>query len=187
MRALPDLPLAHAVVQGMDELFAGALHPLLTPAHLLVLTGLGLLLGQGERGRLMRAVGIFSLAAAAGLAAACNRDGAGVPPPTLIGLGLAIGALVSLALPWPEWVRWSAAAAAGLALGWDSAPDAGTGGLALVKMALGAWLSLTLAVLNVAHYSARLPAYRWVQTGVRVVGSWIVAIGILMLAFALRR
>lgn len=182
-----NLPLAHAVVQGMDELIAGALHPLLTPAHLLVLVGLGLLLGQAAPGRLMPAVGIFFLSAAAGLAAGCSRAGTQVPAPALIGLGLALGALVSLARPWPDQVRWIAAAAAGMALGWDSAPDAGTSGMALVKMALGAWISLTLTVLNIAHYSARLPAYRWVQTGVRIVGSWIVAIGILMLAFALRR
>lgn len=180
------LPLAHAVVQGMDEFLVGALHPLFTPVHLLVLAGLGLLLGQAAAGQLAGA-GIFCLGAATGLAAAVLGTGGGAPAPGLIGLGLALGALVAAALPWPAWVRWTAAAGAGLALGWDSAPEASANGWALAKAALGAWAGLTLTVLNIAHYSARLPGARWVQTGVRVVGSWIVAIGILMLAFALRR
>lgn len=177
--------LAHTVGQGLDEFIVGALHPLFTPAHLLVLVGLGLLLGQAATGRLA-AAGVFSLAAAVGVAVGL-RAGGGVPEPGLIGLGLALGGLVAVAIPPPGWVRWAAAAAAGLALGGDSTPEAAASGWVLAKAALGAWAGLTLIVLNIAHYTARLPHARWAQTGVRIVGSWIVAIGILMLAFSLRR
>lgn len=178
-------PLAHLVLQGMDEFIAGALHPLLTSAHVLVLVGLGLLLRPAAPARLVAAVGVFSLGAAAGLAATCRWAIPGVPLPVLSGLALGLGGLVALAMPPPGWVRWTAAALAGLALGWDSTPE--VAGMAAAKAALGAWAALTLLVLNVAHYSARLPGARWSQTGVRIIGSWIVAISILMLAFWLRR
>ncbi len=171
----------------MDEFIAGALHPLLTPSHLLVLVGLGLFLGQAAVPRPEAAAGVFSLGAASGLAATYILRGPGAPPAMLLGRGLGVGGLVSAAMTWPIGVRWTLAAVAGVALGWDSTPEAGTSGVALAKAALGLWAGLTLVVLNVAHYSARLPGSPWAQKGVRIIGSWIVAVGILMLAFSLKR
>ena len=107
--------------------------------------------------------------------------------PILITLGLCVGGLVALAAPLPTWVRLAACAAAGLVLGSDSGTDSGIKGLAMAKMLLATWVSLLFCVGDIAFYSSRLPPYQWVQTGIRVVGSWIVAVALLMLAFALRR
>ena len=87
----------------------------------------------------------------------------------------------------PTWAYVIVGAAAGLALGMDSGVDPGTTGVATAKTLAATWVSLFVWVVNLAFYSARLPMYQWVQIGVRVAGSWIVAIAFLMLAFALRR
>ena len=56
-----------------------------------------------------------------------------------------------------------------------------------MKILFATWVSLVLFVVNAAFYVSLLPRLQWVQTGIRVAGSWIVAIALLMLAFALRR
>ncbi len=84
-------------------------------------------------------------------------------------------------------MRIAVAVIAGLALGLDSGPGPGVAAWPAGKTLFATWVSLFVWAVNVAFYSARLPALQWVQTGVRVVGSWIVAIAFLMLAFALRR
>ena len=69
----------------------------------------------------------------------------------------------------------------------DSGVNPGTAGWATAKTLFATGLSLFVWVVNVAYYSSRLPTYQWMKIGVRVVGSWIVAIAFLMLAFSLRR
>ncbi len=178
---------AHAVVPGTSDYIAGFLHPFLTPPHLLVLVSLGLFLGQHPLRPLVPAAGVFAMAAALGILATCVHAVTGVPPVVLIVLGLCIGGLVASAAFDKAWMRLAACAATGLALGLDSGVDPGVAGPGMAKTLGATWAGLTLGVVNVAHYSAQLPARRWVQTGVRIVGAWSVAVGILMLAFALRR
>ena len=43
---LPAAARAHSTIQGLEGFSAGALHPLTTPAHLLVIAALGLFIGQ---------------------------------------------------------------------------------------------------------------------------------------------
>ena len=171
----------------MGEFVGGFLHPLLTPPHLLVLVSVGLLFGQERPLRLRRPMSVFAFFAALGLAAAGVRAISGVSQTVIIVIGLFAGGLVALAAPLPGWVRPAIGVAAGLALGIDSGVDPGTAGVATVKMLSATWVSLFVWVVNLAFYSARLPVYQWVQIGVRVIGSWIVAIAFMMLAFALRR
>ena len=185
--ALPARAQAHAAVQGMGEFVGGFLHPLLTPAHLLVLVSLGLLFGQERPLRLRRPMSVFAFCAALGLVATGVGAVGGVPQTFLIVIGLFVGGLVALAVPLPSWVRMAAGAAAGLALGMDSGVDPGTASMATAKTLFATWASLCVWVVNLAFYSARLPTYQWVQIGVRVAGSWIVAIAFMMLAFTLRR
>ncbi len=178
---------AHTPIKGAGEVVSGFLHPFFTPTHLLVLLSVGLLLGQRLPLRLQWPLSVFAAFAAVGLSITAIYAVAGVPQSILIALGLCAGGLVALAVPLPSWVRLTACAAAGLALGSDSGADPGTTGMVMARMLFATWVSLTLCVGNTAFYSSRLPSYQWVQTGIRVVGSWIVAIALLMLAFALRR
>ena len=184
---LPTRLEAHAAIKGMGEFVSGFLHPLLTPLHLLVLLSLGLLMGQRRPLDLERPMAGFAGFAAVGLLTTAVGINAGASPAILIVIGLCAGSLVALAMPLPTWARVLACAAAGLALGLDSGMDPGATGAATAKTLCATWISLSLCVADVAFYSSRLPKYQWVQTGIRVAGSWIVAIGMLMLAFALRR
>ena len=104
----------------------------------------------------------------------------------LIVIGLITGMFVVIGLPMPLWVKLAVCGMAALALALDSGVDAGVNGTATVKILAAIWVSLVLCLVNLAFYVSRLPTVRWVQTGVRVVGSWIVAIAFLLLAFALR-
>ena len=183
----PTSAEAHTAIKGAGEFVSGFLHPFLTPTHLLVLLSLGLLLGQRLPLRLQWPLAVFASFAAVGLSTTAAHVVAGVPQPVLIALGLCVGGLVVLAVPLPTWVRLVACAVAGLVLGLDSGADPGIKGVVAARMLLATWVSLLFCVGDIAFYSARLPPYRWVQTGIRVVGSWIVAIALLMLAFSLRR
>ena len=44
-----------------------------------------------------------------------------------------------------------------------------------------------LCVVNAAFFVSLLPSLPWARTGWRIIASWIVAIALMMLAFALRR
>ncbi len=184
---VPTHAEAHTPIKGAGEVVSGFLHPFLTPTHLLVLLSVGLLLGQRLPLRLQWPLMVFAVFAATGLSVTALHDIAGESQTILIVLGLCSGGLVALAAPLPPWVRLAACAAAGLALGLDSGVDPGTTSVAMARILIATWVSLMLCVGDIAFYSSRLPAYHWVQTGIRVVGSWIVAIALLMLAFSLRR
>jgi hypothetical protein len=70
----------------------------------------------------------------------------------------------------------------------DSGADIGGKPLAIAGTLLGTWVSLGIGLINIAYYVS-LAAERerkWIGIGLRIAGSWIFAISLLMLAFALR-
>ena len=185
--SLPTKAQAHTPIPGMGEVGSGLLHPLLTPSHLLVLLALGFLLGQQRPLRLGLPMAVFAVAAAVGLLVTATGLITGVLTPPLMLIALPAGGLVALALPLPFMVRLSICGVAALVLGLDSGVDAGLTRFAAGKTLTANWVSLCLCVVNIAFYISLLPPLQWVQTGVRIVGSWLVAIALLMLAFALKR
>lgn len=178
---------AHTAVPGLGEFASGFLHPFFTPPHLLALLALGLLLGQRQPLCLKAPAVTFVVFAAAGLLLTLSGVFTGVYLPVLIALSLCAGALVVVAWPLPPWLLMAACAAVALAVSLDSGVDAGTRGADAAKILFATWASLVLFVVNAAFYISLLPKLQWVQTGIRVAGSWIVAIALLMLAFAFRR
>jgi hypothetical protein len=96
------------------------------------------------------------------------------------------GLLVALEATLPAWLRLLPFAAAALALGCDSSADVGPG-VSVGKVLCGTWVSLSLVLINVAFYVSLRPEKPWARIGLRVLGSWIVAISFLLIAFALRR
>ena len=178
---------AHTTFQGLGEFASGFLHPLTTPPHLLVLLALGLWLGQHAPLQIKDPALAFAGTAAAGLLLTGARHISGVYPPVLIIVGLCIGIFVVIGLPMPLWIKLATCGVAAFVVALDSGVDAGVSGAATAKILAATWVSLVLCLINLAFYVSLLPRVRWVQTGVRVVGSWIVAIAFLLLAFALRR
>lgn len=179
--------LAHTTFPGLGEYASGFLHPFTTPAHLLILLALGLWLGQRAPLRVKEPAAAFAAAAAIGLALTTARPGATVNPAVLSVLGLIVGGCIVLALPTPLWVKLIVCAIAALTLGLDSGADAATPPGSAVKTLVANWAALVLCVVNAAFYVSLLPTARPAQIGVRVVGSWIVAVAVLLLAFAWRR
>ncbi len=176
LAALPAAALAHAPIPGVGAFWNGALHPLLALPHLLFLAAFGLLLGQ----HVPRASRIGLPAFAAGLAPSVAL--AGSPGPAVAGLAAAsavAGLLVAVG-------RAPAAAVVPLALagaalvGLDSAPEGAapaTAPLARAGVIAGALLIVVLA----GGLAAAL-ARPWQKLGLRVGGSWIAAVSLLVLA-----
>jgi hydrogenase/urease accessory protein HupE len=182
--AQPVSSHAHLVTTGLGPFYDGVSHFALTPEDLLPALALSLLAGQGgaRAGRLA----LFALPAAwlAGGLAGLSFPAGTVPALTTASF-LVLGGLV--------------AAEARLPLGWLAGLTALVGlmhgygnGAALSAARLGplglVGIASTLFVL-VALASALAVALRdsWGRIAVRVAGSWIAAIGLLLLGWALRR
>ncbi|HZX24180.1 MAG TPA: HupE/UreJ family protein [Woeseiaceae bacterium] len=178
---LPAAAHAHSPVEGMNEFYNGVLHPLLVPAHILLILATGLFIGQRGPRENRLALPAFFLAAAAGLALA----GAGVAPDTVGGLLLAgttaIGLLTAAGRRAPLPLYPAAGAFAGFFLGFDSTPEALDGReriLALVGTGVGLNLWLIYAC-GIADFFSKKP---WQRVGLRILGSWVAASSILVLA-----
>jgi urease accessory protein len=177
---------AHAPVKGMGDLFNGLLHPLTTPAHLLIVLGLGLWIGQRTPLNLKTPMLVFAPLSAAALLGTMTGAVTTVHPSFLLALALVAGALVALDKPLPTLWAGALFALAALGLGFDSGVDSTTTATVL-KTLLGTWISLLLLVVDIAIYISLCTKKPWQKIGVRVVGSWIVAISLLVLAFALKK
>lgn len=178
---LPVTAHAHSPVEGMNEFYNGVLHPLLVPAHILLILATGLFLGQRGPRENRLALPAFFLAGAAGLALA----GSGAAPETVRGLLLAgtmaIGLLTAVGRRAPLPLYPAAGAFAGFFLGLDSAPEALEGReriLALVGTGLGLNLWLIYAC-GIADFFSKKP---WQRIGLRILGSWLAASSLLVLA-----
>ena len=182
----PATAQAHTVVQGMSEFVNGLLHPLTTPAHVLVLLGLGLMLGQRTPLNLRTPIFVFVPLSAIALLLTQTQFIQSVYQPLLISIALCVATLVALERALPPAATGVLLGAAALALGFDSAPGSGTRG-AVLKTLLGTWVCLVLVVFDLAFYISSCKKWKWGKIGMRVLGSWIIAISLLVLAFSFRR
>ena len=57
----------------------------------------------------------------------------------------------------------------------------------MAKTLFGTWVSLNLWIINFSFYTSICPQRKWVQIGLRIAGSWITAISLMVLAFALKK
>ena len=75
-------------------------------------------------------------------------------------------------------------AAAAFAIGFDSGPAKGSTPV-VIKTLLGTWLMVVFLLFDVAYYTSLATRNHWPKVGVRILGSWIIAISLLMLAFSM--
>jgi hydrogenase/urease accessory protein HupE len=179
---------AHTAVKGMSSFMSGALHPVLTPAHVLVLLGLGLMIGQHVPLRLGLAVGAFAPTAAVGLAVTTTGAFTAVHPAVLSLVAFCLGGFVAWGRQLPVPVCSLSVAAGAMVLGMDSGVESG-GAKVVIETLGGTWVSLNILFLSLIYYVslAAEAQKQWLAIGIRVAGSWILAISVLMLAFALRK
>ena len=103
----------------------------------------------------------------------------------LLVLALATGLLVALARPLPEAVGCALGAATGFAIALDSPPEVLSVREANL-MLIGTGFGATLLLIVVVEAASRLRG-GWPRIGARILGSWIAASAILVLALRLAR
>jgi hydrogenase/urease accessory protein HupE len=177
---------AHTKIKGMGEFVSGLAHPLTTPAHVLILLALGLMLGQHTPIKLKMPVLVFVPLSAVALFLTTTRFAATVPQPILICFALCAAILVALEKAIPPVAVGVLLAAAALAIGFDSAVENGTTAV-VIKTLLGIWVALVAVLFDLAFYVSRCTEKKWMKVAIRVIGSWIIAISLLVLAFSLRK
>lgn len=170
---------AHTIIEGVSGFPGGLLHPLLVPAHALLLVTLGLIAGAqtAEQRRILMPLFPLALITAVVLiilAFAYDSQNA------ILWLCVVNGALLALAWPLPVIVPAALIAAGGIALMLDSVPA-----LLSVRDTLsalsGTAFSATALFTLLAILSARATR-PWLLVGRRIVGSWAVASAALVLA-----
>jgi hydrogenase/urease accessory protein HupE len=175
---------AHLVNTGLGPYYDGISHLALTPEDLLPTIALGLLAGlRGKafgRRLLFYLPVVWLLGGVAGLLAPIP---VGAPVVTAVSF-LVFGGLVAADAKLPLGLVTTLAALLGLVHG-------GLNGAAMAQdgLGVGGLLGIATAVFVVVTLSSafvtslRAP---WTRIAVRVAGSWIVAIGLLMIGWALR-
>jgi hydrogenase/urease accessory protein HupE len=185
MLVLPVPSYAHLVNTGLGPVYDGVLHFALTPEDFLPALALALLAGQrGPRAGRLVLVALPAAWFVGGLL--------GLAIPTIQSAAAAITSLSFLALGGlvaaearlrPEWVT-ALAAVAGLLHGYPNGAamsQAKLGSLGVIGIVSTLFVTVALAAAMVV--AIRAP---WGRIAVRVAGSWIVAIGLLLLGWSFR-
>jgi len=173
---------AHTAAKEVGDFYAGFLHPLTALEHVLSFVAFGLLIGQ-QGHKASAAVLVFSLMLMLGAAVALW-----VPAIPYVGLAnifsaVLLGGLIAAAWPLPVLVTQGLAVVFGLSHGLANGsaitsairPYLFIPGIGLAGLVVAAWgIILTDFVLR--------QKAGWMRIALRVAGSWIAAIGILVLA-----
>jgi len=173
---------AHLVSTELGPLYDGAAHPLVSPQDLLTILGLAILAAYGGATSGRRLIASLTLAWAAGVCIgfAVVEGPLGFPVATAAVI-LVLGVLGVSKLRIPSGVLVAASAVIGFARGVMNGSAA--------RNADGQWLSVLGIVLGVFVLGALLTGGgKWLESrrfavALRVVGSWIAAIGLLMLGW----
>ncbi len=179
LAALPATAHAHAF-PGAGDFYGGMLHMLSALETLTPTIALGMLAAQQGRDAAVRVLGIAPLALLAGAAigAALGR----VPDLGVLELGamLVLGVLVAGAWPLPRAALLALAAIVGLTLGFANGGEIGAGA-SIWRFAPGVAIG-GLLVLAYTISAVRWLTAGWTRIAVRVAGSWIAAVGLMVLA-----
>ena len=179
-----SVPLAHLVTTGLGPFYDGLLHFVETPQDVLPVVALSLFAGlRGARqGRLV----LFLLTAAwlvgglAGPSLSIPRFGPAAAAASLLLCGLLLA--TNAAFPAPATALF--AAAIGLAHGLENG-----GALAGTRAGVPGLAGILAAIFVVSALAAALVVSlraAWARIAVRVAGSWIAAIGLLLVGWSLR-
>lgn len=182
---LPTVAHAHLVNSGLGPFYDGMLHLMLSPGDLLGLLAAALLAGlQGPRASrltviVMPAAWLLSGLVGLNMPASLQLPGLSVLSFAILG---ALVALDSKRLP-----EWAVAALAGLfgalhgLLNGSALAAIGAGTVSLLGIVT------TVFVLTLIVASLVIPLQRaWTRIAVRVAGSWVAAVGMLMFGWLVR-
>ena len=181
---LPATSHAHLVNTGLGPFYDGVSHFALTPEDLLPALAMALLAGQGgsRAGRLtlFALPGAWLLGGLAGITFPTISSATALTTVSFLSLGGLVAADARLR---PEWVAGLALVVGLLhgTLNGAAMSQAKLGALGLVGIVSTLFVVVALAAAMVV--ALRAP---WTRIAVRVAGSWIVAIGLLLLGWSFR-
>lgn len=179
---LPQIAFAHSPIEGMDNFYNGVLHPVLVPAHVLLLIIFGLYVSQ--RGPThVSSIGIIILSAFPGLIVSWfnvfdNLETILLILSAVVGIATAANSTVSSYFP------KMLAVAIGVLIGADSTQTVLVGTERLTFF-LGCGLGIILLVIFSWGLGDHARNFTWTKVGVRVIGSWITASAILVLVLTM--
>lgn len=185
--ALVPRPLeAHLVTTGLGPVYDGISHLFVSPDDLLPVLTMALLAGlngaAAARRTLFALTGAWLIGGMAGLIA----GGALIPTGLAAVSFLVIGGLTAVDVPLSRTVVTWIAVIFGIVHGWlngTAIAAAGRDGLGLAGIVAATFVLVALAAAAVVALSARAAGAR---LAVRVAGSWVAAIGLLMIGWSLR-
>jgi urease accessory protein len=176
---------AHLVNTDLGPFYGGFVHPLTALAHLLPLVALGLLAGQQGAPAARRVFFLLPLALTAGAWLAYPRPAwTGIQLLSLLSL-LVLGLLVAVNPRMPTGVTEGLSVIVGITHGAASGTAAAAAGVSRELFVAGL---LTAGVMLATLVPALVLSLRvaWGGVAVRVAGSWIGAVGLLLCSLALR-
>jgi urease accessory protein len=176
---------AHLVNTDLGPFYGGLVHPLTALEHLLPLMALGLLAGQQGATTARRVLVALPLALAGGAWLSYPRPTwTGIQALNLLSL-LVLGLLVAVNWHLPTGMTEGLSLVFGVTHGAANGAAAVAAGVSRDLFVAGL---LTAGVVLATLVPALVVSLRaaWGQVAVRVAGSWIAAVGLLMVSFALR-
>ena len=174
---------AHLVTTGLGPLYDGLLHFALTPEDLVPALALALLAGLRGAAHGRRALLVLPAAWLLGGVLGLAAHGGIGPALTSMSFVL-VGGLVAADARLPLYATTMLAAALGLFHGYlngAAMAQPGLGTLGLLGIVVAVFILVAVAASCVAPLRAA-----WARVVVRVAGSWIAAIGLLLLGWAFR-
>ena len=181
---VPSVAHAHLATTGLGPVYDGINHLLRSPEDLLPVIAMALLAGlhgQGESRRVL-----FALPASWVIGGIVGHaSGAEVMPGILTAVScITVGLLTALDKRMSAKVLTGVATALGLLHGWlNGAGIANDRGDGLALVGIGAAVFVLVAIGAALVVSIRVA---WQRVVVRVAGSWVAAVGLLLLGWALR-
>lgn len=181
--AVPSVAFAHSPIEGIDSFYNGLLHPVFVPAHLLLLIALGLFIGQQGPKENQAAIAAFLVATAVGLTAAWFGLG-GRMEAALLSAAALVGILIAANRALGPYACAFIAVLAGLFLGMDSDQETLSDKEKLVSL-FGSGVGIYLLLLYPLALADYFNKKAWQKIGIRVIGSWVAASSLLVLALSL--
>lgn len=180
---IPETLLAHGSFEGVGGFLNGFLHPLVIPAHLLLLIAIGLFLGQQEPEVVESAFHILPVTIFVGLVIAWFSIGTEMEI-LLLTLSLTVGLIIAIKPHIKSSISVAIVLLTSFFLGIDSPQEElfGTDKLLTLFGSGVAIYFLTLLFMALAEYFNKK---EWQKIGVRIIGSWVAASSLLVLSLSL--
>lgn len=181
---LPSSAEAHLMTTGLGPVYDGISHVLMTPADLVPILAMSMLAGLNGPAAGRRTLFLLTGAWLAGGLAGYLFGRTVIPTPLTIASFLVLGGLTALGRRLALSVVCWLGTVVGLLHGWLNGAgiaEAEREALGLVGIAVATFVLVAMVSAFVVSLRAR-----WMQMAVRVAGSWVTAIGLLMLGWSLR-